>query len=624
MAPSSAAEIALSSDGAQLAGGPLRIGIELTGPAPDVEIPVSVQVDGGLSETLTLTPGAHTVELKARARGTQQITVEALGAQAELTSRAIAGWLSVLPPLVAIGLALLFKDVILSLLVGVFSGALFIYHFQPITAFARSIDSFIVPSITDPSQASILVFTTMLGGMVGLISRSGGTQGIVNRLTPYATNRRRGQLATWALGVVIFFDDYANTLIVGPTMRPITDRLRISREKLAYIVDSTAAPVVSLFPISTWVGFEVGLIGAALTSIGVTTNAYAAFVTSIPYRFYPILALLTVLVIALSRRDVGPMLTAERRAAETGQLFGDQDVPLADYAAGQLAPPEGKPHRALNALLPILTVATLTIVGLYVTGSAVTDKADHATTFSWIQAVFANADSYRALLWSSLSGMLMAMVLPLAQRILTVREATGAMVDGFRSMLLAFVVLILAWSIGSVCSELHTADYLVGLTSGLLSPYWVPVLTFVLAAGISFATGTAWGTMAILTPLVIPIVHGLALESGFGVDSPEFARLLPATIASVLSGSVWGDHCSPISDTTILSSMASGCDHIAHVRTQAPYAIAIGAIGVLAGSIPSAFGLSPYLSLLIGGSVIIGGLFWLGRTVDGHTGAGPD
>jgi Na+/H+ antiporter NhaC len=218
--------------------------------------------------------------------------------------------------------------------------------------------------------------------------------------------------------------------------------------------------------------------------------------------------------------------------------------------------------------------------------------------------------------------MLAALVLAITQRILTVGEATSAMVEGFRSMLLAFVVLILAWSIGSMCTELHTADYLVGLSSGLLSPHWVPVLTFVLSAAISFATGTAWGTMAILMPLVIPITHGLALESGIGVDSEQFYTLMLGTISSVLAGSVWGDHCSPISDTTILSSMASGCDHIAHVRTQAPYALAIGALGMVVGDIPTAYGLSPWISLLVGTVVIIGGVLWLGGRVDEQAGAG--
>ncbi len=594
----------------------------MAGTAPSVEIPLEALVDGTVTDRIALVPGAHTIELSTPARGSQEIEFRGGGASATTSTQAIPGWLSVVPPLVAIGLALIFKDVILSLLLGVFSGALFYSHWNPVTAFARTIDSFIVPAVADSSHASILVFTTLLGGMVGLISKSGGTQGIVNRLTPYATDSRRGQVATWMLGVVIFFDDYANTLIVGPTMRPITDRLKISREKLAYIVDSTAAPVVSVFPISTWVGFEVGLIGAALASLGLSMNAYAAFVGSIPYRFYPLLAVTLVVTLALSRRDAGPMLKAERRAVETGQVVGESDVPLADYSGSQLQPPEGKPCRARNALLPIVTVAVVTVLGLYVTGSAGTPRSDYGSTFKWVQAIFSNADSYKALLWASLSGMLMAMLLPLAQRILSIREATSAMVEGFRAMLLAFVVLILAWSLGAVCTQLHTADYLVGLSSGVLSPYWVPVLTFVLSAGISFATGTAWGTMAIFTPLVIPIIHGLCMEAGLGLDSPEFSRLLLGTIASVLSGSVWGDHCSPISDTTILSSMATGCDHIAHVRTQAPYAISVGLLGMAVGNIPTAFGLSPFISLLVGLAVIVIGVRWLARPVVESAGAG--
>ncbi len=608
-------ELAVAPDGAQLGGRPLRLTLEVAGTAPEVEIPLEVRVDGQVSDSLSLSPGSHAVELSVGARGRQRIEVRGPGVTAETTTRAMAGWLSVIPPLVAIGLALAFKDVILSLLLGVFSGALFLYHWNPVTAFARTIDSFIVPSVADPDHASILVFTTLLGGMVGLISKSGGTLGIVDRLTPYATNPRRGQVATWLLGVVIFFDDYANTLIVGSTMRPITDRLKISREKLAYIVDSTAAPVASVFPISTWIGFEVGLIAAAFAALELPFNAYTTFVGSIAYRFYPIFALVLGFTIAISRRDFGPMLRAERRAGATGQLVGENDVPLADYAASDLAPPEGKPRRALNALLPIATVAVMTVIGLYVSGTAVTPRAAYDSGFVWLSDVFSNADSYRALLWASLLGMILALVLPLAQRILSVRDATSAMVNGFRSMLLAFVVLILAWSIGSVCAELHTADYLVGLTSGLLSPHWIPVLTFVLSAAISFATGTAWGTMAILMPLVIPISHGLSLETGLAVADPHYYTLMLGTISSVLAGSVWGDHCSPISDTTILSSMASGCDHIAHVRTQAPYALAIGMVGIAVGDIPTAFGLSPWISLLVGGSAIVAGVLWLGRPV---------
>ncbi len=555
---------------------------------------------------LALGPGTHTLAVRALGPGLDEV-------RTERTIRAIPGWQSVIPPLVAIGLALLFKDVLLSLFLGIFAGALFLNGWNPVAAFARSIDQFIAPSMADPNNASILLFTTLLGGMVGIISKNGGTHGIVERLRGYATNARRGQLATWVMGILIFFDDYANTLIVGSTMRPITDRLRISREKLAYIVDSTAAPIASLIPISTWIGFEVGLIAAAFTALELPFNPYQAFVASIPFRFYPILALVLGFTIAFTCRDFGPMLRAERRASDTGALVGADDTPLADYDNGQLTPPEGAPRRAANALVPILTVIGVTLVGLYATGSAGLVRGDYPNAFKWLQDVFSNADSYRSLLWASLAGAAIALVLSVAQRILTVREATAAMVQGFRSMLLALAVLVLAWSLGSVCKELHTADYLVDLSSGVISPFLLPVLIFLLSAGTSFATGTSWGTMGILMPLVIPIANGLALEVGLTPTDDAFYLLLLGTISSVLAGSVWGDHCSPISDTTILSSMASGCDHIAHVRTQAPYAIAAGVVAMLVGDIPAAYGLSPWISLLLGSALLVGLVLWRGK-----------
>jgi Na+/H+ antiporter NhaC len=529
----------------------------------------------------------------------------------------IPGWLAVVPPLVAIGLALLFKDVLVSLFVGVFSGALILHAWNPFTAFARSIDAFIAPALADASHAKILIFSTLLGGMVGVISRSGGTRGIVARLTPFASNSRRGQLVTWAMGVAIFFDDYANTLIVGSTMRPVTDRLRISREKLAYIVDSTAAPVASVVPISTWIGFEIGLIGAAFADLGLDLNPYTTFVATIPYRFYPLLALVLGFAIAATGRDFGPMFRAERRAMTRGEVIAEGDRALADYAKDALEPPAGIPHRAANAVVPILTVVVVTLLGLYLTGSAALERADFGGAGEWLREVFAASDSYNSLLWASLAGVLVAIVLPLVQRLLALKSALEGMVEGFKSMLLALIVLVLAWSISAVCAELHTAEYLVAATQGVLSPHWLPVLVFVLSAATAFATGTSWGTMGILVPLVIPISHGLSTGAGFAPESPTYYVLMLGTISSVLAGSVWGDHCSPISDTTILSSMASGCDHIAHVRTQLPYALAIGVLGMVVGDVPTAYGLSPWVSLAVGTVVIVGGVLWLGKKVPG-------
>jgi Na+/H+ antiporter NhaC len=621
-APLGAIELALEADGAALTGAPLRFNLEISGHTPNDPLadgphPVSVFIDGRKIRDFELEAGPHELTIDADLEaGRHEIRAESGDTAAEVSIRALPGWLSVLPPIIAIGLALIFKDVLLSLFAGLFAGALFLFGWNPITAFARTIDSFVVPALADADRASIIVFSTLLGGMVGIISKSGGTQGIVDRIKSWATTARRGQIATWLLGVLIFFDDYANTLIVGSTMRPITDRLRISREKLAYIVDSTAAPIASIVPISTWIGFEIGLIAAAFTQLDLPYNAYGAFVGSILFRFYPLLALVFGFTVAFTCRDFGPMLRAEKRASESGKVVGDGDVPLSDFDEGALTPPAEAPRRAINAFLPISTVIAVTVIGLFVTGSGAVDRGDFSATSVWLREVFSNSDSYRALLWASLSGVGVALVLPLAQRILTVREATAAMIQGFRAMMMAIVVLLLAWGLGDICGALHTADYLVELLAGTMPPQLVPALVFFLSAATAFATGSSWGAMGILMPLVIPICHGMSTEAGYAVGTDTYYVLLLGTISSVLAGSVWGDHCSPISDTTILSSMGSGCDHIAHVRTQMPYAVTVGAVAVLVGDLPTAFGLSPWISLIAGSVIVVAIVLRFGRRSD--------
>lgn len=608
-------ELEIRSGPATLAGLPLSFEVELT-PADDPStLDAEIVVDGASVGVQQLSPGINSLELTDFRfdSGRHSLVVIVGQARAETEIRAISPWLSLLPPLIAIALALITKEVLLSLFVGIFSGALFLYGWNPFTALARTIDSFIAPSIANPDNAAILVFTTLLGGMVGLINRSGGTLGIVERIQRFATSALRGQFATWLLGVAIFFDDYSNVLIVGSTMRPITDRLKISREKLAYIVDSTSAPVVSIFPISSWVGFEVGLYAAAFAAVGIPFNAYTTFVASIPYRFYPIFALVLGFTIALSGRDFGPMLRAERRARRTGKVLADGDVPLASFGTGKVAPPDGTPHRAINAILPILAVVVVTIAGMMVSGGEGLERADFPDTTAWLREVFGAANSIAALCWASLTGALVALGLPLVQRVFTLREGVEALVEGFKSVFLALIVLILAWSIGGVCEELGTADFLVQLTSGVLSAQLLPTIIFILSAAVAFATGSSWGTLGILMPLVVPVADSLARASGMTMDSPEYFVVLIGSISSVLTGSVWGDHCSPISDTTILSSTASGSDHIAHVRTQLPYALATGFLGIIIGDLPTAYGLSPWISLVLGSALIVAVVVWFGK-----------
>lgn len=594
---------------------PLDIGLVIPNSGSTETQSVQFLVDGTQVDRRDLSSGSHEITLSGvdLATGKHHLSVVSQGSRSEIEIRVIPAWLSLLPPLIAIVLALITKEVLISLFCGVFSGALFLFAFNPVFALARTVDSYIVPAVANPDQAAILVFTTLLGGMVALISRSGGTLGIVDRMRRLATTASRGQLATWGLGVLIFFDDYSNILIVGSTMRPITDRLRISREKLAYIVDSTAAPVASLFPISSWIGFEVGLIAAAFAAVGIPLNAYMSFVASIPYRFYPIFALVLGFTIAVSGRDFGPMLSAERRARRLGKLLDDDAVPLADLNNEKLVPATTTPKRAFNAVVPILAVVVVTVGGMMVSGGAEIDRADFSTTGAWLREVLGNANSYAALCWASLSGVVLGFVLPLAQGIFNVREGVAAMVEGFKSIFMALIVLILAWSIGSICNDLGTSEFLVSLTAGVLSPHLLPVIVFLLSALVAFATGSSWGTLGILTPLAIPLAHSLSIEAGMAAESTAYTTILIGTISSVLAGSVWGDHCSPISDTTILSSMASGCDHVAHVRTQLPYALIAGFVGMLVGDLPTAFGLSPWISLAAGTATIVAIVLLFGR-----------
>jgi Na+/H+ antiporter NhaC len=568
-------------------------------------------------------PGENTIEgIVVDDGGALPLSLVTPPGETRLDPRVLPGWLSLVPPLVAIALALLFREVIISLFAGIWLGALFVAGLNPLAGTLAALDRFILGALAeDGDRVAIVMFSLLLGGMVGVITSSGGTRGIVEALRPLATSSRRGQLMAWAAGLVIFFDDYANTLIVGNTMRPVTDRLRVSREKLAYIVDSTAAPMAAIAAISTWVGFEISLIGGALESAaGQTTdpavqaslaagaaNPFYVFLHSIPYLFYPILALCFVLMVALTRRDFGPMLQAEARASTGGGLIRPGATPVADTASVP-EPPEGAPHRWYNALLPVGVVVATAMAGILYTGLEGLGPGNHA---AW--DIVGAGDPFRSLLWASFSGCVVAILLAVAQRILSMGTALGAWLGGLRAMLLAIVILVLAWGLGGVTEALGTGTYLADLIGGTLPLRLLPVLVFLVAAVTSFATGTSWGTMAILFPVVIPLA--VAMGAGVDFDGGEHYTILLGAISSIMAGSIFGDHCSPISDTTVLSSMASSCDHIDHVRTQLPYAVLVAGVGMGVGDIPTAFGLSPWIALVFGLAILYAALRLFGKRV---------
>ncbi|WP_029933114.1 Na+/H+ antiporter NhaC family protein [Rhodothermus marinus] len=587
----------------------LPFAVKVEGLTPDSTYALQVE---GRTYALTWTNGigqADSVQVTRSGRvPVKLVRASQVIAQAEV--RALPGWTSILPPLLAILIALLFRRVVPALFLGIWMGAWLAVDVSLAGLWQGLLDAFDVyvrQALADPDHAAIVLFSLMIGGMVGIISKNGGMQGVVNWMVRWASDPKRGQLATTVLGLLIFFDDYANTLVVGNTMRPVTDRLRISREKLAYIVDSTAAPVACLAFVTTWIGYEVGLVGTAVAQIpGYDESAYSIFLNSIPYSFYPWLAILFVFAVAWTQRDFGPMYRAELRARTTGQVLGpDARIDEAAAEGREFRPPDDKPHRARNALIPILVLFVSVLGGLYATGEGET-----------LREIIGSADSYRALMWGSLLGVLSAAALSIGQRILTLDETMEAWYAGLRSMFFAMIILLLAWALSSITEELRTAQYLSSVLSERLAPGLVPALVFVLAAATAFATGTSWGTMGILLPLVVPLAWHVLAASGLHTET-EYHHIIYSTVSAVLAGAVWGDHCSPISDTTILSSMASGCDHIEHVRTQLPYALFVGIVAVLLGTLPTGFGWPWWLSMGLSAAVLLLGLRLLGKKVPG-------
>ncbi len=510
---------------------------------------------------------------------------------------AAGSWIAILPPLLTIAVALITKRVVPALFVGIWMGAWAINDFGLVGLWTGLLDTFqvfVANALSNPDHTAIVLFSMMVGGMVGIISRNGGMQGIVNHIVKWADSARHACLATASLGCAIFFDDYANTLVVGNTMRPVTDSMRVSRAKLAYIVDSTAAPVACIAVVTTWIGYEIGLIGDSISKMpGLDAEAYLLFLNTLPYSFYPIMAVAFVFMVSASGRDFGPMLEAERKAYKHGS-DNQQTDKRGNQETENLVPIDGKPQRAFNAYIPVAVMVFGMLIGLYVTGkNAVADMADPT-----LQDIIGNANSYTALMWSSLSAMMAAAVLTLGQRIMGLEEVVNSWFHGVRAMLMAMIILILAWSLGEVTDILKTADFLVSILGDALPAFTLPTIVFLLAAATAFATGSSWGAMGILFPLAMPLTWAVMVSQGQA--GPEHMHILYSAVSAILAGSVWGDHCSPISDTTILSSLASGCDHIEHVRTQLPYAMTVGGVAILFGSLMTALGSPWWLGMSLG------------------------
>lgn len=535
-----------------------------------------LKIAGFQGEALLITEPAGEAEVRIQGHTILEFPLND-GSVQQMPVKSIPGWLSLLPPLLAILLALVTREMLLSLFAGIWVGVTVMMNFNPVQGFLKSLDLYIVDSIADPGHATILLFTFGFGGLIGVVQRNGGLAGIVAIAAKFAKTRVRGQVATAAMGLFIFFDDYANSLLVGNTMRPFTDKLRVSREKLSYIVDSTAAPVASIGIISTWIVFAMSLLDGQLQILGIQTNAYLIFLLSIPFSYYAVLAIVFVFMNALSQREFGPMFRAETRAITTGEILRKGAKPLSDDSLIRNALPEGIPHRWYNAVVPIGIVILMTMIGMWITGMPGHFPAE-TSLFQKLLIIMDNTNSSQALLWSSYIATLVAIGLALGQKLLSLKIALESWFEGARTMFLAVIILILAWGLGSVCTSIHTADFIVFYTQDWISPGLLPALTFIIAALISFATGTSFGTMSILIPLIVP----LSVQLSGDAQNVMFW----ATFSAIISGATFGDHCSPISDTTILSSLASGADNVDHVQTQLPYAMVVGSVAILFGFLP--------------------------------------
>ncbi|WP_373601105.1 Na+/H+ antiporter NhaC family protein [Paraclostridium bifermentans] len=527
--------------------------------------------------------------------------------------------LTLIPPIVSIVLAFITKNVVISLFIGILSGGILVNlnNGNILYAIPQSFIDFIsraLNSLADPWNAGIILQVLVIGGVIHLVAKMGGAKAIAESLARKAKSARGTQIITWLLGLLVFFDDYANSLIVGPIMRPVSDKMKISRERLAFIIDATAAPIAGLAIISTWIGLEVGLINDAFTGIGIEADAFGIFLQTIPYRFYNILILAFIVITIILSKEFGPMRNAELKARQNDTFNQGDTNSLSDKS--DLEPKEGITLSIWNAIIPIGTLIIASLICFYYSGYTAILSGDSIETqnlilnsplsFDAIKETFSSADASIALFQSSVIATAVAIIMGVSKKIFTLSEGIDIWIDGMKGLLMTGVILILAWSLSSVIKELGTAKYLVTLLSGSIPAFLLPSIIFILGAIISFSTGTAYGTMGILMPLAIPLAHSI---------NPEMSFVIVSTSA-VLTGAIFGDHCSPISDTTILSSMGAGCSHIEHVKTQMPYSLFVATITVVFGYIPAGLGLPIYIVLPLAIIAVFIGVQIFGKRID--------
>ncbi|KAA3660780.1 MAG: sodium:solute symporter [Calditrichaeota bacterium] len=477
------------------------------------------------------------------------------------------GWLSVLPPIVAIVFAIRTRQVFVSLLFGIWLGWVILNEWNFFDGTIGTIQA-LVNVFADAGNTRTIMFSALVGALIAFIQRSGGVDGFILKVNNFlqqrgGNSRRLVQILAWLTGFSIFVESSINVLTVGSIFRPLFDKLKIPREKLAYIADSISAPTCILIPLNAWGAYIMGLLLAQGISDPLTT-----MIKAYPLNFYPLLAMLTVVLIIVLQKDFGPMKKAEERAMKEGKVIADNATPMISSDVISLEKKDGVVSKARNMLIPIFTMVFMMPVGLVYSGwEAVASRTD-ISTMQMIFTALGKGSGSKAVLWAVLTSILVAMILYRSQKIFNLQELLDLIFKGIGGLIPLALLMMLAFAIGKVCKDLGAGYYIAEISSQWLSPAFVPAILFVVSSFIAFSTGTSWGTFAIMVPIGIPMAATLGVYP-------------PLAVAAVLGGGVFGDHCSPISDTTIISSMASASDHIDHVKTQLPYALSAGGVTIL-------------------------------------------
>ncbi len=478
---------------------------------------------------------------------------------------------SLLPPIIAIALALITKEVYTSLFVGIIVGSLLYSNFNLEGTLIHAFNDGIVASVADPYNVGILVFLVILGIMVMLMNKAGGSAAFGRWASGHIKTRAGAQIATIALGILIFVDDYFNCLTVGSVMRPVSDKSKISRAKLAYLIDATAAPICIIAPVSSW--------AAAVSSYVEDGNGLYLFIKAIPYNFYAILTIIMMLFLAITNMDYGPMAKHEFNAREKGDIFSG--VKGTGNTANESSNPKGK---VLDLVLPIAVLILSCVIGMIYSGGFFEGE-------NFIDA-FSNSDASVGLMLGSAVTLVITVIYYLIRRVLSFKEITECIPEGFKSMVPAILILTFAWSLKAMTDSLGAKQYvemLVQKSAGGFESF-LPAIVFLIACFLSFSTGTSWGTFGILIPITLGV---------FPLDNP----LGVVCVSACMAGAVCGDHCSPISDTTIMASAGAQCDHVTHVSTQLPYALTVAGVSfvayIIAGLLPNPFIVLPIAIVLM-------------------------